>query len=213
MTHSTIHNSTQYYSKYPYTNCLLISSDPTDATSKQVLLLNRQKKPWMGNWNGIGGKLESHRDSTPLIGAQREIREESGLPYPETQITDLRCCGIMEWYMMFRYQGKEKVELKDESEVNEEDVRGMYIFVGTVRPEDREKYISTPKSFDEGILDWKNVDWILDDENLGIVKNVKLALPWVLSGEADENSLFKAYFSDLNVVSEVRFVKDGLLKK
>lgn len=37
---------------YQYTLCFIERGDA-------ILLLNRQKAPWMGCWNGVGGKIEA----------------------------------------------------------------------------------------------------------------------------------------------------------
>ena len=53
-----------------YTLCLIKNGD-------QFLLLNRLKKPQMGTWNGVGGKIES--GETPRESVIREIFEETGI--------------------------------------------------------------------------------------------------------------------------------------
>jgi 8-oxo-dGTP diphosphatase len=39
--------------------------------------MNREFPPWMGCWNGIGGKLEP--DESPLESMKREIIEETNI--------------------------------------------------------------------------------------------------------------------------------------
>lgn len=71
----------------------------------EVLLINRNKSPLMGLWNGVGGKIEP--GETPYESALREIQEETGL-FPMR----LRFAGIVTW-------------------VNEGVVNGgMYIYIG-----------------------------------------------------------------------------------
>lgn len=39
----------------------------------------------------------------------------------------------------------------------------------------------TPRKVDEGILDWKEIDWVLSDGNLGVGEMIPRFLPKVLS--------------------------------
>ena len=45
-----------------------------------------------GKWNGLGGKCEA--DESPLVAAQRELREESGLDLPVTQF---KSAGVIQF--------------------------------------------------------------------------------------------------------------------
>ncbi|MEB2281356.1 NUDIX domain-containing protein [Lysinibacillus xylanilyticus] len=45
---------------------------------------------WMGAWNGVGGKIE--RNETPLAGALREIKEETGIA-----LQDITYKGKITW--------------------------------------------------------------------------------------------------------------------
>ena len=58
---------------YKYTICFIRKSD-------KILLLNRNKKPNMGMWNGVGGKIEDNE--TPYEGIIRETLEETGIDLP-----------------------------------------------------------------------------------------------------------------------------------
>lgn len=60
--------------------------------------------------------------------------------------------------------------------VDYHDAGGMYVFVAEL-PETFDYY--TPVKTDEGILDWKNINWVLHPENLGMA-NVKYYLDKVL---------------------------------
>ena len=53
---------------FKYTLCFIIYQN-------QVLLLNRNKNPWMGRWNGVGGKINEGEDKFSAI--KREIIEET----------------------------------------------------------------------------------------------------------------------------------------
>ena len=55
---------------YKYTLGFLIKNN-------QILMINRNKSPWMGSWNGLGGKIELNESPEACI--KREIFEETGL--------------------------------------------------------------------------------------------------------------------------------------
>ncbi|MBD0383024.1 8-oxo-dGTP diphosphatase [Paenibacillus sp. WST5] len=118
----------------------------------QILLLNREKPSWMGCWNGIGGKVEP--GERPRAAMIREIAEE-------TDISDyrLRFRGLVTWM------------------VDGTDFGGMYLYAAEV-PTDYE--YSTPIRMDEGILDWKPIDWIMHPHNMGIATNIPRCLEYVL---------------------------------
>lgn len=121
---------------YKYTICFIQRGD-------QILLLNRQKAPWMGSWNGVGGKIEP--GETLINSIQREIIEETGIAPADYEIRDI---GEMIWF------------------VNEEYLGGMHLFFAKL-PDDY--HYPTPRAMDEGILDFKQRQWIFDEENTGVV--------------------------------------------
>ncbi|WP_433596302.1 NUDIX domain-containing protein [Lysinibacillus xylanilyticus] len=55
---------------YKYTVCFVKNEN-------NILMLNREKSPIMGVWNGVGGKIE--KGETPDEGALREVFEETGI--------------------------------------------------------------------------------------------------------------------------------------
>jgi 8-oxo-dGTP diphosphatase len=118
----------------------------------EILLLNREKPYWMGCWNGIGGKLEQGEE--PRESVMREIFEETG-------ISDYRLAfkGLVTWTVDGSYDG------------------GMYIYLAEVSDDYR---YETPLKTDEGILDWKDIGWILSPDNLGIAENIPRCLEKVL---------------------------------
>ncbi|OMF21461.1 DNA mismatch repair protein MutT [Paenibacillus sp. FSL H8-0548] len=118
----------------------------------EILLLNRERSSWMGCWNGIGGKLDSQE--TPREAMIREMVEETGI-----EEYDLHFKGLVTW------------------SGDDFDFGGMYAYVAEV-PENIE--YATPKKMDEGILDWKKLEWIMDSNNVGIVSNIRLTLPYML---------------------------------
>lgn len=115
-----------------------------------VLLLNRQKAPWMGRWNGVGGKLDEKESPYDCI--VREAYEETGFRLEWVSH------GAMTWC-------RDGVDLG-----------GVYVFSSEVLAEQMAAY-PTPRCFcHEGILDWKKLDWVLHADNLGVVDNVKIML-------------------------------------
>lgn len=118
---------------------------------KHILLLNRQKAPWMGRWNGVGGKIDF--GESPYDCIVRETLEETGLKLPNYEPR-----GIIRW----RRDGI--------------DLGGAYLFSAEVSEEVFASY-ETPKVFcHEGILDWKTFAWIHDKDNTGVVDNVQIML-------------------------------------
>lgn len=120
----------------------------------QILMINRKKKPWLGCWNGLGGKLKDHEDQ--LSSLKRELHEETGLTISDEEIKD---CGYLTWNS-FDANGQ-----------------GLYIYLIELK---HAVNIEVPKQTDEGILDWKDIDWIIDPSNLGVAHNIRFFLPTVL---------------------------------
>lgn len=122
---------------------------------KEILLLNRERSSWMGRWNGVGGKLE--RDEEPRASMIRELEEETGILDCE-----LRFKGTVTWSSGGSQFG------------------GMYVYLADV-PEDL--VYPTPVKTDEGILDWKTIEWIMHKQNEGIASNVPQALTLMLQDD------------------------------
>lgn len=131
----------------PYTICFIRHED-------RVLMLNREREPWMGMWNGVGGKLE--RGESPEAGVIREVEEETGI-----RLALAAFKGVVTWIV----DGSER--------------GGMYAFVADLPAGTR---CDTPKPTDEGILDWKRLDWLLHPGNGG-VSNARYYLSTLLNDE------------------------------
>ncbi|MGG5737810.1 MULTISPECIES: NUDIX hydrolase [Bacillus cereus group] len=145
---------------YKYTICFIRKGD-------NILLLNRNKKPTMGMWNGVGGKIEDNE--TPYEGVIRETFEETGIELQSVT-----------------YKGNVIFKEKDEPRGSE----GMYVFLADLPGGE---HMDTPLSTDEGILEWKSIDWILDGDNRGVVSNLQRYLPRVLK---EENNLEHTFTYD-----------------
>jgi 8-oxo-dGTP diphosphatase len=131
--------------KFKYTVCFVKHKN-------KILLLNREKAPIMGLWNGVGGKIEN--DETPEQAASREVFEETGI-----HIDCFESQGVVTW------------------ETPDGKVDGIHIFLGDI---EREITHETPLKTREGILDWKEIHWILDSNNLGLPEKVPQYLPILL---------------------------------
>lgn len=131
-----------------YTLCFIVYKD-------KILLVNREKDPWMGRWNGIGGKIEA--DESPLYNIKKEILEETGInPYS----LRIECKGVVTW------------------NATKSTRRGLVLYVAY--PIKRIS-LEVPKETREGILDLKSLDWILHEGNIGLADNIPYFLPIILS--------------------------------
>lgn len=118
----------------------------------RVLLLNRNKPSWMGAWNGIGGKLEP--GETPRESMMREMREETGLVPGGLDFK-----ALVTWV------------------VDDKKVGGMYVYAAELS---EETSYPTPIGTEEGILDWKELAWILHPENRGVAYNIPKSIEKIL---------------------------------
>lgn len=150
---------------YDFTLCFIVYKD-------KILMLNREKDPWMGRWNGIGGKIEP--DESPLYSVKREILEETGInPYSMR----IECKGTLTW------------NVKDNQR------KGLILFVAYPKGSIQ---LRVPSKTTEGILDLKSLDWILDEDNMGLADNIPYFLPIILSKE--ECYHFKCTFENNKLI-------------
>lgn len=119
-----------------------------------VLLLNRESPSWMGAWNGVGGKIEPNESARDA--ALREIKEETGLVFDDIQFK-----GITTWVVDGKGFG------------------GMYVYFAELPPDCR---YEVPVKTAEGILDWKNIEWITHPENRGVAYNIPKSIEKIISG-------------------------------
>jgi 8-oxo-dGTP diphosphatase len=124
-------------------------------------MLNREYKPTLGLWNGIGGKIDS--GEMPLECVIREVKEETAIDITRYPIIDK---GIITW------------------EIDNSATGGMYVYLVNVEEEFDYK---TPRKVDEGILDWKKISWLLEDKNYGVGEMIPHFLPNVLNGDGRYN--------------------------
>ncbi|HEX7042728.1 MAG TPA: NUDIX domain-containing protein [Patescibacteria group bacterium] len=138
------------YKEYtlPYTICFGI-------IGKKVLLIKRKKEPYLGKWNGLGGKIEENEN--PDDAAIREMIEETGF---ESLDGSMEFRGIVTWGVL-----------------NNNKKQGMYAYFFNYP----EKLLFNQKDTREGLLEWKNLDWILGKNNEEVAKNLKYFLPEMLN--------------------------------
>lgn len=122
----------------------------------KILLLNREKASWMGMWNGVGGKLEP--GETPRESIIREIAEETGI-----SVSSIAFKGLVTW------------------SVDRHRVGGMYTYFAEL-PEDYP--FETPVKTEEGILDWKELNWILDPANRGVAYNIPKCIERIVAEDS-----------------------------
>lgn len=130
----------------------------------EILLLNREKPSWMGRWNGVGGKVEP--GEPPRASVLREVYEETGI-----RLHTVCYKGIVTWLADGRQYG------------------GMYLYAAEL---EADCVYETPIKTEEGILDWKKIDWILHPNNEGVASNLPRFIPLMLQEEGcfDHHCLF-----------------------
>ena len=133
---------------YNQTLCFIKRAD-------ELLMLNREKTPNLGQWNGVGGKSE--QGETSLQCAIREIAEETSI---HVSHTDIVYKGSVTW-------------------IEEHQTTGMDLFLVEVA---HDFAYETPQKTDEGILDWKKIDWLLHPRNRGVSTMLQQFLPPLLNG-------------------------------
>ena len=129
-----------------------------------IIMLNRHKTPWMGMWNGLGGKIQF--DETPLLSIQREIKEELGIHIPETLIHDR---GILTW---------------NDFEAIGQGIHLFHVYLNHID-------IIFPLVMNEGIIDLKSISWIVDEQNHGVAPNIKFFLKPMLERPIHAHCLFE----------------------
>jgi 8-oxo-dGTP diphosphatase len=123
--------------------------------ASKLLMLNRDRAPAKGLWNGVGGKLEP--GEAPLDGVLREALEETDI-----RLAHARFRGVVTW------------------ESDNSRLGGMYAYIADLP--DSFSY-PTPRRIDEGLLEWKEIEWIFSENNLGIGEIIPRYLPALLQDD------------------------------
>ncbi|ATP39723.1 DNA mismatch repair protein MutT [Solibacillus sp. R5-41] len=132
---------------YNQTLCFIKRTD-------ELLMINREKSPNMGMWNGVGGKAEQGESAIQC--AIREILEETGI---HVLAANTHYKGSVSW-------------------IEEHQKTGMDLFLIEV---EKNFTYNIPKKTAEGILDWKKVEWLMDSRNRGVSEMLQQILPTVLN--------------------------------
>lgn len=156
----------------PFVLCFPVYKD-------KVLLLQRVKEPWLGKWNGAGGKIEPGEH--PRAAIIREMYEETKLDF--THEPALHFAGVVSW----GWTNKE----------NPEKTPAMFVFVAALQhePLDFERQRETP----DGILAWKPLSWVVSSENSEVADNIPKFLPEMLTEE--KPSLWHCLFEGNHLLS------------
>jgi 8-oxo-dGTP diphosphatase len=125
----------------------------------------------MGMWNGVGGTIEANE--TPLQCVLREIKEETDL-----DITDVVDKGCVTFW--FRNEEGVGVPFSGGMQLYSAELPGFF-------------YYPIPKGTSEGVLDFKEISWVLDPQNGGVVSNIKHYLPVLMSSEKRHE--FRCFYS------------------
>jgi 8-oxo-dGTP diphosphatase len=141
-------------------------------------MLYRYKSPNRYLWNGLGGKLMEHE--APIVCVQREVMEEARIKLHPTE--HLRFAGVVTWAV-----GMDQTYSS----------QGMYAFIASLPQEYSvwEGERNTP----EGLLCWKPMQWVCDQQNASAVSNIPHFLPEMLT-----SSVPLEYYCDYR---EDQFVK------
>jgi 8-oxo-dGTP diphosphatase len=115
-------------------------------TPAGVVLINRKKVPYIGLWNGLGGKFEAGESA--LDCAQREVFEESGLTIRAPKV-----CGIVHWYVDDQLRG---------------DLHLVKACADDLNPQ--------AQMTREGVITAWPETWLHDPENLGLVPDLAAML-------------------------------------
>ena len=118
----------------------------------QIALINRNKAPFKGMWNALGGHLE--KNETIQECAIREIYEESGI-----KVDNIKVISKCSWNI-------------------DDDI--FYAFVSEL--DDNFDTSIYPLKINEGIVDFKDIDWIIAKDNEGVVPDLKLFIADIQSG-------------------------------
>ena len=118
---------------FKYTVCFIKNNN-------DILMLNREKPPIMGVWNGVGGKLR-----------------KMNLLMKVHCVKYLRKTGIK----VDNYFSKGTVIWKSPNG----ELDGIYVYLYEVN---NNLKFETSKKTREGILDWKSIDWVLAPDNFGL---------------------------------------------
>ena len=86
----------------------------------------------------------------------------------------------------------------------------MHLFTADISRQQLEKYPTPIRYCHEGVLDWKNLDWVLHEENTGVVDNIKIMFRDVF--DAQLQAVFTSKYSNNFLISFVYYPQGQLIK-
>ncbi|SFG68553.1 NUDIX hydrolase [Sporolactobacillus nakayamae] len=151
---------------------------------EKVLMINRQKAPWKGAWNGVGGKLES--EESPEACVIREVWEETGI-----KLTAPLFRGTVTWHS------------------DAELAQGMYVYTADITAD---ALVDLPRSTREGILALKDIAWILSEDNFGTVPSIRFFMRPVLKDVKEDPVDYHCTFDGDHIIhTEIRPLSEMLM--
>lgn len=125
----------------------------------KILMINRNKPPFMGMWNALGGHLEGNE--TPKECAIREIFEESNVV-----VKDAKLISVSTWNY-------------DDDEI--------YVYVSELEKDfDISSY---PLKISEGLIDFKDIDWIIHPKNYGVIEDLRIFINDIKNNQSNNYHL------------------------
>ena len=137
----------------------------------KILMINRNKPPFMGMWNALGGHKEENE--TALECAIREIKEESNVI-----VDNAKLISISTWNY-------------DDDEI--------YVYVSTL-PDDFD-LSAYPLKIDEGIIDFKEIDWVLNLKNFGVIEDLRVFLNDI---KEDQCNNYHLVYNDSKLIEYIK---------
>ena len=137
----------------------------------KILMINRNKPPFMGMWNALGGHKEDNE--TALECAIREIKEESNVI-----VDNAKLISISTWNY-------------DDDEI--------YVYVSTL-PDDFD-LSAYPLKIDEGIIDFKEIDWVLNLKNFGVLEDLRVFLNDI---KEDQCNNYHLVYNDSKLIEYIK---------
>lgn len=119
----------------------------------EILMINRNKPPFMGLWNAVGGKVKENEDV--FSASKREIFEETNISV-------------------------ENVELISNFTWNYDDELG-FAMLARINEKDFSKN-DYPLKLEEGIVDFKKIDWVLNPKNYGVIEDLRVFISDIKKG-------------------------------
>lgn len=123
----------------------------------KILMINRFNSPFMGMWNAVGGKVKENESIEDC--AVREVFEESGLKLENPKI-----------FSKFTWNYDDEIGYAVLFDITENSPQI-----------DAEKFI---KISDEGIVVFRQIEWIINPKNYGVIEDLKVFIDDIKKGKS-----------------------------